>query len=221
MTPTKRCELAVLDLAGTTVRDPGIVEAAVRAVTGACFDEVVFAAYRGGSKLDMLAALVGPDRATSALAEFEGDILRAILVGAIEPLPYADDVLRRLASAGLDVCLATGFSSVIRDALIKTLGWEQVVDLALSPDDGCRGRPWPDLILAAALHLQVSDMATIAAVGDTTNDVTAARRAHVGIAAAVLTGAHDRPTLESANPSHILDHIGQFADIVIATTTTE
>lgn len=99
------------------------------------------------------------------------------------------------------------------------MGWDGLVDLALSPGEDGRGRPWPDLILTAALRLQTSDMAAIAAVGDTTNDVMSARRAHVGIAAAVLTGAHGRSTLEDAGPSLLLQHIGDFADIVVATVS--
>jgi len=216
---TTPIEIAVFDLAGTTVRDPGIVETAVRRATGAAFDESAFVEYRGGSKLDMLTALVGPDEAGSALEEFEHHILNEVESGAIEPLPHADAALERIAAAGARVCVTTGFSTAIRTALLRTLGWTQRVDLALSPDERCRGRPWPDLILEAALQFQASDMAAIAAVGDTANDVTSARRAHTGIAAAVLTGAHDRARLDTAGPSHVFEHVGQFADLVVARST--
>jgi phosphonatase-like hydrolase len=215
MTLPMRIELAVLDLAGTTVSDPGIVEAAVRRVTGTSFDETVFEAHRGGSKLDMLAALVGSDLAETALTEFEADLLAAIRMGTVEPLPHAVDALARIADAGIKTCLTTGFSGAIRGALIDSLGWDQVVNLTLSPGEGCRGRPWPDLILTAALSLEVSDVSAIAVVGDTSNDVLAARRAGAGIAAAVLTGAHDQPRLDAENPSHLLQHVGQFADLCI------
>ncbi|MCP3992410.1 MAG: HAD family hydrolase [Actinomycetia bacterium] len=219
MTATLGLELAVVDLAGTTVSDPGVVEAAVRKVTGASFNQVVFKAHRGGSKLEMLQSLIGPEHAQEALTEFEGHILDAIESGAVEALPHADEALARITSAQMRVCLTTGFPTSIREALLKTLGWEQVVDLALSPGPGCRGRPWPDLVLTAALGLEATEMAAVAVVGDTANDIIAARRAGAGIAAAVLTGANDRPALEAANPSHILDHIGHFADLVTGVTT--
>jgi phosphoglycolate phosphatase len=207
-------------MAGTTVADPGIVEAAVRRVTGASFDPVVFDAHRGGSKLAMLESLVGVDHAAAALHEFEAAVLAAVESGTIEPLPHADDALAALASAHVRICLTTGFPSATRDALVGALGWEDVVDLTLSPGPGCRGRPWPDLILTAALRLEVTAVAAVAVVGDTTNDVLAARRAGSGMAAAVLTGAHDRRALEAAGPSHLFDHVGQFADAVLSRSGT-
>jgi phosphonatase-like hydrolase len=208
-------ELAVVDLAGTTVSDPGVVEAAVRKVTGTSFNESVFQQHRGGSKLVMLDALVGTDSAAAALAELEGHILHAVMSGAIEALPHADAALARISESDVNLCLTTGFSSVVRQSLISTLGWDHLVDLSLSPAAGCRGRPYPDLILTAALRLEVTDMAFVAVVGDTANDVLAARRAGAGIAAAVLSGANDRSRLNAAGPSHLLDHVGDFADLIV------
>ena len=208
-------EVAVLDLAGTTVSDPGIVEAAVRTSVGSKFQAELFHQYRGGSKLDMLAALVGAGQALDALETFESELVSAIEHGSIEPLPHAEAALRDLHDAGIRTCLSTGFSPAVRSVLISKLGWDASVDLALSPDEQLRGRPAPDLILAAALHLRVSAMQCVAVVGDTANDVTAARRAGAGVAAGVLTGAHDRATLEAAAPTHILPHVGAFADLVL------
>jgi phosphoglycolate phosphatase len=207
-------EVVVLDLGGTTVTDPGVVEAAAREAAAGMFDARTFRAYRGGSKLDMLAALVGRDEAPAALEVFEAELLTAIEAGALEPLPHAETALRRFVDLGVRTCLSTGFSPPVRTALLTSLGWEHLVDLTLSPEGHLRGRPWPDLILESAIRLRATDMALVAAVGDTANDVTAARRAHAGIAAAVLTGAHDRATLEAAAPTHVLDHIGEFADLV-------
>ena len=60
-----RIELAVMNLAGTNVSDPDIVEASVRQATSGFFDEVVCREYRGASKLDMLPKLVGPENESS------------------------------------------------------------------------------------------------------------------------------------------------------------
>ncbi|MEM9616252.1 MAG: HAD family hydrolase [Actinomycetota bacterium] len=207
-------EIAVVDLAGTTVRDPGIVETAVRHVSGTAFDESVFHRHRGGSKLDMLEALVGTDAAPVALAEFDDRVLAAVESGAVEALPGADDALAAITDAGIKVCLTTGFSSAVRQALVAHLGWDDRVDLSLSPGPGCRGRPHPDLILTAALRLEATAMASVAVVGDTANDVSAGRRAGAGIVVGVLTGANDRATLTEAGPDHVLEHIGRFADLI-------
>ena len=77
----------------------------------------------------------------------------------------------RLARAGIRVCLATGFSPATRDAIIDTLGWWPLIDLALSPADAGRGRPWPDLPLTALLRLGGGAVSELAVVGDTPSDI--------------------------------------------------
>ena len=42
-------EMAVFDLAGTTVKDTGLVESTIRAVTGDAFDSVIFRTSRGAA----------------------------------------------------------------------------------------------------------------------------------------------------------------------------
>ena len=213
-TANTHIEIAAIDLAGTTVHDPGIVEAAVRDATGDAFDRDTFRRTRGGSKIDMLAAMVGTEHAAAAHRRFEDALLDGIRSGALTPLPHADAALRHLKSAGVRIALLTGFSETVRTATLVALTWTELADVALSPDDRLRGRPHPDLLLSAAVQLHASSIGAVAAVGDTANDVHAARRARTGIAAAVLTGAHDRETLRRAGPSHLLDHVGQFAELV-------
>ena len=78
------------------------------------------------------------------------------------------DVFADLRDGGVRMCLTTGFSPATRDRIIGALGWAGPVDLALSPADAGRGRPWPDMILAAVLRLRIDDVAEVAVVGDTT-----------------------------------------------------
>jgi phosphoglycolate phosphatase-like HAD superfamily hydrolase len=96
----------------------------------------------------------------------------------------------------------------------EKFGWSESVDLALSPSQELRGRPWPDLILTAGALLHTSHVEAVAVVGDTANDIESARRAGAGICAAVLTGAHDRATLAKANPTHILADLLEFVEII-------
>lgn len=51
--------------------------------------------------------------------------------------------------------------------ILDILGWWDSVDLALCPEDAGRGRPYPDLILSAALRLGIDDVREIAVCGDT------------------------------------------------------
>src|ERR1700746_2604050 len=125
-------------------------------------------------------------------------------------MPGATDVFKTCRDAGIRVCLATGFSPVTRDALIPELGWGGLIDLALSPADVGRGRPWPDLPLTALLFLHGGAVSALAVVGGTARDVESGLRAGAGVVAGVLTGASSRADLEQAGAPLILGTIGDI-----------
>jgi len=91
--------------------------------------------------------------------------------------------------------------------VLDTLGWRPLIDLALSPADAGRGRPWPDLPLTALLRLRGGAVSELAVAGDTASDVDSGLRAGAGIVAGVLTGSGSREDLEKAGAPHVLDEI--------------
>ncbi len=211
-------ELAVIDLAGTTVRDDGAVEGAVLEAlesvgimhSGAP-DESLLGFVRGTmgmSKIAVFRKLAGDEaRAQAANAAFEEAYARRIEGGEIDALPGSEDAFQTLQENGVRISVTTGFSPATRDLLLETLGWTESVDLALSPDSDLRGRPAPDLVLASLLRLRIDDVRAVAVVGDTVNDLLAGQRAGASILVGVLTGAHDRATLEAGPHTHLLDSI--------------
>jgi phosphoglycolate phosphatase len=221
-------ELAVIDLAGTLVRDDGAVEAAfmdaLRSV-GKIGDEAAGPALSraivdamGRSKFVVFRELLGDEeRAQAANVAFEAAYTARIAAGETTPLPTAEAALDALADSGVKVAVTTGFSAATRDQLLESLGWSARIALALSPTQELRGRPAPDLVLAAVLGLAVDDVRSVAVAGDTTNDLLAGHRAGAGIVAGVLTGAHDREALESAPHTHIVESIGDVARLIVAT----
>lgn len=212
---TTPLELAVLDMAGTTVLDDGVVEQAFRRAaerTGVA-DRMPWAealdyvrATMGQSKIDVFTHLSGGDvaAATRATAAFEGAYAEIVEEQGVTEIPGAADAIQSLKDAGLRVVLTTGFAPVTRDALLDGLGWRGLVDLALSPVDAGRGRPAPDLVLAALLRTQTSAVGAVAVAGDTVSDVESGRRAGAGFVAGVLTGAHDRVALVEAGADAVL-----------------
>jgi len=203
-------ELVVLDMAGTTVRDDGVVEQAFqRAVerTGVA-DRMPWPEAlqyvrdtMGRSKIDVFTHLAGGDAAAAAAATaaFEGAYSEVIAEQGAEEIPGAADAIRRLREAGITVALTTGFAPVTRDALIDALGWRDLIDLALSPVDAGRGRPAPDLVLTAVLRTATSSVQAVAVAGDTSSDIESGRRAGAAFVAGVLSGAHGREALAGAD----------------------
>jgi phosphonatase-like hydrolase len=217
--------LAVLDMAGTTVRDDGTVEAsfldALESIgIGRDADRVpddlsYVRATMGSSKIEVFRHLLGEEPTAQAANEaFESAFARRVDAGEIEPIDGAAATLDEMRDAGIAVCLTTGFSDATREAILDRLGWRDRVDLSLSPGPGIRGRPHPDLALTALMRLGIDDVAQLATAGDTTSDLLAGRRAGASVVAGVLTGAHDRATLETAPHTHILGSIRELPAII-------
>ncbi len=211
-------ELVVLDMAGTTVLDDGDVETAFQRAaerTGVAdrmpWDDALahVRATMGQSKIEVFTHLAGGDRAAAeqATAAFEGAYAEIVAEQGVAEIPGAADAIQSLKDAGLTVVLTTGFAPVTRDALIDGLGWNDLVDLALSPVDAGRGRPAPDLVLTALLRTQTSSVASVAVAGDTVSDVESGRRAGAGFVAGVLRGAHDSSALELAGADVVLPDV--------------
>jgi phosphoglycolate phosphatase len=216
-----RVALACLDMAGTTVRDDGAVDAAftraLRAV-GVAPDTARDAEARrfvhetmGWSKADVFAALLPPQDAARATVAFADAYEAVVSTGAVQPMEGAERVLHALRQRGVRICLTTGFAPSTRDALLARLGWTSLVDLALTPADvGGRGRPAPDLVLGAMARLGVTDPVAVAVVGDTTSDLEAGTAAHAGAVIGVLSGAHDEATLAAVPHTALLPDVSHL-----------
>ncbi len=214
-----RITVACLDMAGTTVRDDGTVMEAFTAaiaeqnLSADAYDRAMTAvrSSMGQSKIEVFRRILGDEAAArKANDAFEDHYAAAVRNGAIEPVPGAEDTLMRLRDAGIRVCLATGFSPATRGAIIDGLAWGGLIDLALSPADAGRGRPWPDLPLTALLKLRGGAVSELAVAGDTTSDIESGLRAGAAVVAGVLTGAGSRADLEKAGAPLILDTIADI-----------
>lgn len=217
--------LAVLDMAGTTVADDGLVLRAFAAAAEAgglpAEGPEADAARQyvldtmGQSKIVVFRAIFGDeDRAQAANAAFETTYDSLIDQGLAEPIPGAEKAITTLREAGIKVALTTGFSRSTQDKLLVALGWETLADLTLSPAEAGRGRPYPDLILTALLKLSIDDVHQIAVLGDTSNDVLSGIRSGSSIVAGTLTGAHDEQQLRDAGATHIVPSVTEFAELL-------
>ncbi|MEU9020726.1 HAD-IA family hydrolase [Actinomadura sp. NPDC048394] len=218
--------VACIDLAGTTVADGGAVEtafaeaiAALGIVSGTAAHDRAMARVResrGGSKIEIFRSLFDEPRAQAAHLAFERSYDQLVDRHGLQPVPGAERALERIRGAGVRVCLLTGFGRRTQARVLDALGWWDRVDLTLCPEDAGRGRPWPDLVLTAALRLGADDVRHIAVCGDTANDMLTGRRSGASIVAGVLTGAHDRDRLLAAGATHVLPSVAALPDLVLA-----
>jgi phosphoglycolate phosphatase len=220
-----RITVACLDMAGTTVADDGtVMEAFTAAVTEQNLPVAAFSqamkdvrSSMGQSKIEVFRRILGDEAAAVKANEaFEDHYGAAVARGSVAAMPGAEDTFAALRDAGVRICLATGFSPVTRDAIITRLGWEPLIDLALSPADAGRGRPWPDLPLTALLRLGGGAVSDLAVAGDTGSDVESGLRAGASVVAGVLTGAACRADLEQAGAPLILETIAGLLPYIVS-----
>lgn len=225
MSGAEPISIACIDLAGTTVADGGTVEtafaeaiAALGIVSGTAAHDRAMARVResrGGSKIEIFRSLFDEPRAQAAHLAFERSYDQLVDRHGLRPVPGAERALERIRGAGVRVCLLTGFGRRTQARVLDALGWWDRVDLTLCPEDAGRGRPWPDLVLTAALRLGADDVRHIAVCGDTANDMLTGRRSGASIVAGVLTGAHDRDRLLAAGATHVLPSVAALPALVL------
>ncbi|MFW0773076.1 phosphonatase-like hydrolase [Paenarthrobacter nitroguajacolicus] len=220
-------KLVCLDMAGTTVQDGGLVkESFITAVTEmglaagspGARDAVQYALdTMGQSKIDVFMEIFDGDpvAAGEANGRFEAAYERNIASTGVAAISGAAHTISSLRQAGLKVVLTTGFSPTTRDRLMTSLGWEGLVEDALSPADAGRGRPAPDMILTAMLRFGIDDVREIAVAGDTTSDLLAGTRSGASVVAGVLTGAHTREDLQTAPHTHILESVTDLPGVLL------
>ncbi|GAA5052545.1 phosphonatase-like hydrolase [Nocardia callitridis] len=218
--------LAVLDMAGTTVADGGLVlrafDAAATSAGLATEGPERDSARRyvidtmGQSKIVVFRALLGDERrAQAANLAFESAYAALLDEVDIAPIPGAAEAISTLRTAGVKVALSTGFSATTRDRLLEALGWTDIADLVLAPQDAGRGRPYPDMVLTALLRLGIDAVDQVAVLGDTSSDIASGLAAGARIVAGTRTGAHDEQRLRAAGATHVVASVTEFTHLIL------
>lgn len=192
-------QLAVFDMAGTTVDDRDEVYRVLRASAereGARFSDATFQEWMGTEKRHAITNLlriggVAADdaRVDKAYAWFIQELKDTYTKNPPTPLAGVEDAFASLRERGVSIALTTGFSREIVDVILAGMGWdhEGYIDTVVAGDEVAAGRPAPDMILTAMRRLGITDTGAVISAGDTAVDVRSANNAHV-TSVGVLTG---------------------------------
>lgn len=216
-------ELAVFDMAGTTVDEHGAVYAALRACverTGAAVDEGDLQTWMGTDKREAIHALTGlgggtptPELVEEAYADFRGILRQAYADTPPVPLAGAEKALAELRDRGVKVALTTGFSDDVAGPLLESLGWSTGeggnLDAVVTSDEVPRGRPAPHMIHRAMEKTGVLDVRRVLAAGDTLVDLEAGMNAGAGEVVGVLTGELSRAAMEAHPHTRVLGSVAE------------
>lgn len=159
-----------------------------------------------GSERLVTSALGRPDEEVAAAhSDFYGPFLHRL-----PPFPKANDLLRRVKSAGLTVVLATSASEEEAGHLLDALGAGDVVDAVTHKDDADESKPDPDIVQTALDKAGLSAERALF-VGDTVWDVEAARRAGLDCVC-VLSGGIPEADLREAGAIAVYRDVAHLFD---------
>jgi phosphonatase-like hydrolase len=227
----KKIELAVFDMAGTTVLDKGNVNEAFRnafARAGITVQPEDVDKVMGYRKIEAVQIIVNkylPDtsgeKANVLIHRIHDDFTNEMVSfyetnEELQPLPYAEECFEQLKSRGIKVALNTGFTRVITNAITKKLRWDKhpFIDVIVCSDEVPEGRPHPYMIQSIMQQLLIDDASKVAKTGDTEVDVNEGRNAGCGLVVAVTTGAYTKDELEAYKPDYIISSLQEFPALI-------
>lgn len=210
--------LAVLDMAGTTIDEQGLVYTALRAcveATGAEVADKDLSTWMGRDKVESITALMrlggqAPDEARVAAAfdDFRSRLAQLYATTQPQPAPGALKIFTALRDRGTKIYLTTGFDRAVVEPLLATLGWDRsVIDGWVCTEDVATGRPAPYMIYRAMERAGCRDVSEVLVAGDTVADVQAGLAARAGVTVAVTTADVPRAELLAAHPDAVVDRL--------------
>jgi phosphonatase-like hydrolase len=114
------------------------------------------------------------------------------------------------------VAVDTGFDRPITAPLLNRLGWidQSLIDASVTSDEVAYGRPFPDMIFEAMRRTGISDVKTVAKIGDTASDLDEGNSAGCGLVIGVTTGAFSREELTTVKHSFLIDNVDEVVYII-------
>ncbi|GLU42997.1 phosphonatase-like hydrolase [Allomuricauda sp. NBRC 101325] len=221
----KEIQLAVFDMAGTTVNEDNVVYKTVRDALAKHGVEVTLETVlefgAGKEKFKAIADILVQTQNTSIDAhkvfeDFKGMLEEAYANLVVTSYDGVEDLFKFLKSNGVKVVLNTGYDKKTAQSLLDKLGWEpgNQIDALITADDVVKGRPSSEMIDKAMELFEITDAEKVLKAGDSVIDIEEGKNANCGITVGVLTGAQTREQLATAEPTIILDSLADLAEIL-------
>jgi phosphonatase-like hydrolase len=237
-----RVDLAVFDIAGTTVEEHGAVYTALRAAVeaagahaGLVLSDADVERWMGADKRAAIRALLtpafapafagtdeaGPDTAVveRVFTDFRDRLDTAYRTRPPAPMPGVVETFGTLRAHGIKIALTTGFDRSVVGPLLTSLGWESgLLDAVVCADDVPSGRPAPYMIFRAMELTGVTAVGRVLVAGDTVRDLRAGTNAGAAVVIGVLTGHVAATTLSAVPHTHLLASVAGIPALVTGPT---
>ncbi len=133
---------------------------------------------------------------------------RATVIGQSVLLDGSDPVLRELFKRGYKLGIGTTKIRIHIEKIIAKFGWENLIEAYAGADDVKRVKPDPE-VFNMVLETMHADPTESLVIGDTENDVHAARAAGIGVIGVKSTFGSSE-ALEKSNPDLIINSLHEL-----------
>ena len=224
----KEIELAVFDMAGTTVNEDNVVYKTVqKSINDAGYEvslEMVLEHGAGKEKrnaIKHILSLVGSTEVSSEEIEgifkkFKEKLKLAYDNLDVSPYEGVEALFEYLKGKGIKIVLNTGYDKKTAQKLIDKLGWQvgRHIDGLITADDVVVGRPSAEMIELAMKGFSISDPQKVLKAGDSIIDIEEGKNANCGITVGVLSGAQTKQQLQTVEPTLILNSVAELRNFL-------
>jgi phosphonatase-like hydrolase len=137
---------------------------------------------------------------------------------SVQPTKGAEDVFEKLHENGIKVALDTGFSRDITEVIVERFGWWErgLIDAMAASDEVPGGRPHPYMIQKIMKDLGISDVTTVAKVGDTPSDLMEGENTGCSWIIGVTSGACTAEELMEYKHTHLVSELSEILPILLS-----
>ncbi len=221
-------KLAVLDMAGTTINDGGLVQqAAINAmqnlmsvnITKRDADQVM--GIPKTTAFQTLCSIAGApsdnDTIVKLVTYFNQELTELYKDPRnISLMPFAEELFTTMRKFNTKIYLNTGFERAIATTIVNTLNLSKSIDGYIGSDEVELGRPHPDMIHKAMKLAHVEFSHKVMKIGDTVSDLYEGYSAGCGFNIGVLTGAQTYEELRTAPYTQIVANLEPVINFFIS-----
>ena len=176
-------------------------------------DDAFWAGFgrRNRDVIPLMFGVDGPPERIAALGERKEQLYRALLAREATPLPGAKELMTALHAAGYRQALGSSAPEENLATIVRLLGLAAWLEATVSGESVPRGKPAPDLFLAAAARLGVAPQRSLV-IEDAPAGVQAAHAAGMRCLAVRRAGQAHAPGIERAE--YVVDTL-RAADVAL------